>query len=239
MSRIGDGRPRYRRLRDQLAAEIARNVWHPGEPIPIEAALAREYDVSVGTVRKALDLLESEGLVERVQGSGNFVRRPNFETAFVRFIHYFGSANDQRMPQSRILDQAALDGPGEVTLALQLGDGARVIRLRRLRTLDGLRVLSEEVWLAEARFAALLTAKIESRLLYPLYESLCGEVVAHVEETITIGSAGESDAELLGLVEGTPVVLIERIAFGYDNRPMELRRSRGPAADFRCKVDIR
>ena len=58
-----DRRPIYRRLRDQLAADIARNVWKAGEPIASESELVAKYRVSFGTVRKAVDLLVADGLI--------------------------------------------------------------------------------------------------------------------------------------------------------------------------------
>src|SRR6516165_11607891 len=59
-----DRLPRYQRLRDELVALIAARHWRPGEAIPTEQALAKRYEVAVGTVRKAVDLLVAEGLLE-------------------------------------------------------------------------------------------------------------------------------------------------------------------------------
>ena len=237
---LADRRPIHQRLGDQLASNIAQNKLRPGEAIPTEAELAAKHKVALGTVRKALDHLVSKGLIKRIQGSGTFVRRPDFETASIRFIRYFGSAGDRRTPSSRILSRDAIIGPREVTDALGLDSGMQVIRLQRLRFYDGLPVLSEEIWLDEARFTPVLTMEeTRPQLLYPIYESLCGEVVARAEETITIDVAGAEDAELLGMIPGRPVVLIDRLAFGYDGRPIEWRRSRGPGSDFRYKVEIR
>ena len=67
--------PRYQRLRDELASKIAARRWQPGEAIPTEQELAQSFDLAVGTVRKAIDLLVAEGLLERYQGRGTFVRR--------------------------------------------------------------------------------------------------------------------------------------------------------------------
>ena len=240
MSEIGDRRPIYRRLRDQLAAEIARNTWHPGEPIPTEAEIAARYEVAIGTARKALDLLVSDSLIERVQGSGTFVRRPRFETAVVRFIRYYGSAGDRRSPGSRILKREKIPGPKEVVEALRLQKGAKVIHLVRLRIHEEKPVLIEDIWLDAMRFSPVLAMEDNApQLLYPIYEALCGEIVARAEETITIGTAGTTEAELLGLEAGTPIVNIARLAFGYDDRPIEWRCSRGPGWDFHYKVEIR
>ena len=227
-------------LRDVIAADIAKNVWAPGEAIPTELELAKKHVLSLSTVRKALDLLEAEGMIKRKQGSGTFVRRPDFETAYVRFIRYYGSAGDRRMPHSVILEREVLTGPLDVTSALQLAEGTQVIRLLRQRIHEGIPVLIEEIWLEYPRFRQIFEMKeCRPRLLYPYYELLCGVVVAYTEETITIGTAQKSDVALLGLEANSPIVEIARLALGYDDVPIEWRRSRGPASDFRYKIMIR
>ena len=85
--------------------------------------------------------------------------------------------------------------------------------------------MHEEIWLEEARFAAMLTVPDDVQLLYPLYEKLCGEIVARTEETLTIDVADIRDRELLALEEGAHIVRIARRALGYDNRPLEWRCS--------------
>lgn len=110
----------------------------------------------------------------------------------------------------------------------------------RQRIHEGLPVLIEEIWLEKTRFLPILEMEENRpRLLYPIYELLCGAVVAYTEETITIGSSEKTDIDHLGLVEGTPIVLIDRLALGYDDVPIEWRRSRGPASDFRYKIVVR
>ena len=64
-SALDDRLPRYQRLRDDLAARINRNEWRPGDLIPSEAELGAYYGVAIGTVRKAIDQLVSDGVLER------------------------------------------------------------------------------------------------------------------------------------------------------------------------------
>ena len=240
MNLMEDRRPIYRRLRDQIAAEIAQNVWKPGEAIATEAELAAKYQISVTTVRKAIDCLVLDGLIERVSGSGMFVRRPDFDHAFIRFTRVWGSAGDRRIPQSRIYKRETLSGPPEVTAALNLKEGAQVIRLLRLRIHEEMPIIHEEIWLDAARFAPVLTMKEDQpRLLYPIYEDLCGAIVARAEETITIERANKTDVELLGLRKGASIVSVKRLSLGYDDNPIEWRYSRSSTEDFHYKIDIR
>jgi len=233
--------PLYQRLRDQLAQQIANNRWRPGEAIPTEAALSAEHQLSTGTVRKAVDALVAEGILERQQGRGTFVRRPQFHSSLFRFFRFQSAAGERQVPESRILSIEPLSAPSAVAQALGLPAQAAVIRIVRLRLLEDQPVLAEDIWLARARFQGLLDIDLSQQgpLLYPIYETVCGQVVAFAEETLTAEAVDEVHARLLHVPLGSPVVVIERRARDYAGTPLEWRRSRGHAEHFRYHVDIR
>ncbi|MTJ80831.1 MAG: GntR family transcriptional regulator [Telmatospirillum sp.] len=233
--------PLYLRLRDEIARKIAERVWAPGDPIPSEADLAATHNVAIGTVRKAIETLAGEGLLERVQGRGTFVRRPNFESSLFRFLRFQDSHGRHAVPESWILSRDCVAGPPDVVRALGLPDGARVIRILRQRLLEKRPVLAEEIWLSEELFRPLLILSGEEigALLYPSYEQHCGQIVAYAEETLTVEPVDQPYASILGLPVDTPVVLIERLARGYLGQALEWRRSRAAASTFRYHVEIR
>ncbi len=233
--------PLYQQLRDELAAQIAAHRWRPGDPIPSESELTKRFSVATGTVRKAIDALVADGLVERTQGKGTFVRRPRFDASLFRFFRFESVGGERRIPASRILKRQMLTAPSAVVSALKLPRGAKVIRLTRLRVVDDQPLLVEDIWLPHARFAALMDVKPSGfpSLLYPMFEQTCGQVVASAGETLTVELAAATHAALLQLPPGTPVIVIERVAHAYDGSPLEWRRSRGPADRFRYHVEIR
>jgi len=233
--------PLYQRLRDQLAEQIANNRWRPGEAIPTEAALSAEYQLSTGTVRKAIDALVSEGILERQQGRGTFIRRAQFQSSLFRFFRFQTVSGERQVPESRILSIEPVAAPSAVAQALGLPADARVIRIVRVRLLDVKPVLAEEIWLPRQRFQALLEIDLsrEGPLLYPIYEEVCGQVVASAEETLTAESVNDVHARLLQVAVNSPVIVIERLARDYAGTPLEWRRSRGHAEHFRYRVDIR
>lgn len=233
--------PLYQRLRDQLAEQIANNRWRPGEAIPTEAALSAEYQLSTGTVRKAVDALVSEGILERQQGRGTFIRRAQFQSSLFRFFRFQTVSGERQVPESRILSIEPVAAPSAVAQALGLPADALVIRIVRVRLLDVKPVLAEEIWLPRQRFQALLEIDLsrEGPLLYPIYEEVCGQVVASAEETLTAESVNDVHARLLQVPVNSPVIVIERLARDYAGSPLEWRRSRGHAEHFRYSVDIR
>ncbi|MPW20682.1 UTRA domain-containing protein [Paraburkholderia sp. CNPSo 3157] len=236
-----DRLPRYQRLRDEMVALIAARHWKPGEAIPTEQALARSYDVAVGTVRKAVDLLVAEGLLERFQGRGTFVRRASFDSSLFRFFRFQTRQGERRIPESRILRREVVDAPSAVAATLQISSSARVIQMSRLRLIDDVPMLAEEIWLPYVRFAAFAQMDLNDvgDLLYPVYEAQCNQVVASATETLTVEAIDPLHARLLRIEPGTPAVVIERLAYGYDRQPLEWRRSRGPASEFIYQAEIR
>ncbi|MBP0588389.1 GntR family transcriptional regulator [Paraburkholderia sp. LEh10] len=236
-----DRLPRYQRLRDEMVALIAARHWRPGEAIPTEQALAKSYDVAVGTVRKAVELLVAEGLLERFQGRGTFVRRASFDSSLFRFFRFQTRQGERRIPESRILRREVVDAPSAVAATLQIPSSARVIQMSRLRLIDGVPMLAEEIWLPYVRFAAFAQMDLNEvgDLLYPVYEAKCNQVVASATETLTVEAIGPLHARLLHIEPGTPAVVIERLAYGYDRQPLEWRRSRGPASEFIYQAEIR
>ncbi|AUT75214.1 MULTISPECIES: GntR family transcriptional regulator [Paraburkholderia] len=236
-----DRLPRYQRLRDEMVALVAARHWRPGEAIPTEQALAKSYDVAVGTVRKAVDLLVAEGLLERFQGRGTFVRRASFDSSLFRFFRFQTRQGERRIPESRILRREVVEAPSAVAATLQIPNGAKVIQMSRLRLIDGVPMLAEEIWLPFDRFAAFAQLELTEigDLLYPVYEAQCNQVIASATETLTVEAIGPLHARLLRIEPGTPAVVIERLAYGYDRQPLEWRRSRGPASEFIYQAEIR
>lgn len=232
--------PLYQRLRDEILAKISSGEWRPGEPIPTEAELTKTYSVAIGTVRKAVDTLVADGLLQRSQGRGTYVRRPDFNSSFFRFFRQVNSSGEHQVPQSRIVSLSLEQAPAEVIEALKLSTTDAVIRMQRVRTSGERAIFTEVIWLPASRFAKLLEIDPQDfgNLLYPFYEEQCGQLVASAKETLTVELADAQTGAALGIDSGKPVVVIERTALSYDNTPLEYRISRGAADTFRYQIEI-
>ncbi len=236
-----DRLPRYERLRDHIAGQITSQTWRPGDPIPSESELAASHGVSIGTVRKAIDRLVAEGLLDRQQGRGTYVRRAKFNSSLFRFFRFHSETGERRVPEARILHRKLVAAPSAAASALRLREGDDVINISRLRLIDGEPLLAEDIWLEAARFRAILDldTAVFGDLLYPLYEERSGQIVATADEVLTVEAASRMQARLLGRPAGAPLIVIDRTAFDPERRPIEWRRSRGPADRFRYHAEIR
>jgi len=238
----GDARlPIYQRLAEALKLSIVDQRRRPGDRLPSEKELAIRYNVAPGTARQAISQLTEEGILERRHGSGTFVRKPTFDTSLFRFFRFQDKEGERVIPESHILKREVMPAPSAVSNALGLESESPVISISRLRLLSGEPLIAEEVWLDHSHFKTFMAIKEEDigPLLYPLYDSHFGQIVARAKEYLTVEVAGSSYSHLLRITPTTPVIVIERLALGFDGKPIEWRRSRGRADRFQYHIDIR
>lgn len=237
-----DGRlPRYQQIRDDLARRIAASEWLPEQAIPTETELCAAYSVSIGTLRKAIDVLESQGLLLRSQGRGTFVRRPQFDSSLFRFFRFKSRSGEAVRPAARVLSRETGQPDEAVRSALRLGPDEAALRLKRLRLIDGEPVLSEEIWLPLQRFSAIVDLPLDAfeDLLYPLYERSCRQVVASATETLRVEKALPPRTTDIGVPSGSPLIHVQRTAFDFAGQPIEWRSTWGSAEGFEYQIEIR
>ena len=232
------GQSRYAALAAALRQRIVAAEWPPGSALPAELSLAAEHGVALGTMRRALDLLAEQGLVERVHGRGTFVRQGLAGAPMLRFFRF--GAQDGGTPQSRILARDTLAAPAEVAHRLGLGPGEQVLRLKRLRSVAAQPVLHEELWLPLPAFAALQDGDPAQwgDLLYPLFAERCGVHVQRAVDSISFGQLGSVHARALRLPAGHPCARVQRQAYDLAGRCVEWRTTLGDANAFHYTVSI-
>ena len=232
------GQSRYGALAAAMRARIVAGEWPPGSAIPAEQTLAAEHGVALGTMRRALDLLAEQGLVERLQGRGTYVRQGLSGAPMFRFFR-FGAGGEQA-PQSRILACDTLPAPSPVARNLAVGPGEPALRLKRLRSLAGQPALHEEIWLPLPLFAALAGSDPASwgDLLYPLFAERCAVHVHRAVDTIGFGNLSAPHARALRLPAGHPCARVQRQAFDLAGRCVEWRTTVGDANAFHYTVAI-
>ena len=218
--------PLYRQVKAILLRRIAGGEWRPGEALPAEPKLGATLGVSPGTVRKALDELAAEGVVSRRQGRGTFVAEQTPDTSLFRFFRLVTPDGGRAVPTGHELGRASGRANAAERAALALDAGATVLRVRRLRAMAGGRLI-ERIALPLGLFPGLDAHKGPlPNTLYDLYERRYGKSVRRARETLAAVALDDADdAEALGLAPGDPVLAIERVAYTFDDAPIEWRRS--------------
>lgn len=227
----------YEQVDARIRERLLNRVWRPGLAIPAESQLAAEFGVSLGTVRRAVEALVSEGVLVRRHGSGTFVvealERRSFHLNF-NFVTEDGERAPS--PTARLLKRSS--GRATIPEARLLGipPRANVLRFERLRIFTGMPVVVETIVVAETLFPGLGSSDELANHLFPHYEAVYGQSVVRTEERIRAVIADPADAELLRLSPGSPLLSVDRLAMSLDGRVIEWRRSRCDTSHHRFVV---
>src|SRR5690606_24196668 len=128
--------PLYQQIKGLILQGLDRGEWKPGESIPSELELAARFQVSQGTVRKAIDELAAENLLIRRQGKGTFVATHNEAKVRFRFLRLTPDDGKPAASGSQILDCRRVKAPADISPLLELRSGESVVNLRRLLFFD-------------------------------------------------------------------------------------------------------
>ena len=221
--------PLYQQIKGLILQSLQAGEWRPGELIPSEMELAARFKVSQGTVRKAIDELAAENLVMRRQGKGTFVATHAAQQVQYRFLKLHPDTGDlqkEGRAQRSILECKRVRASAEVARLLQLKSGDAVIQARRVLTLSGTPTIVEDIWLPGHAFKGLSAEQMDSYQgpTYAMFELEFGVRMVRADEKIRAVLPDEEQAQLLQVSTSTPLLSVERVAYTYNDIPMELRR---------------
>ncbi len=219
-------RPLYEQIKILLTQSLIAGEWRPGESIPSEIELAGRFRVSQGTVRKAIDELAADNILVRRQGKGTFVATHAEPQVRHRFLRVIADGGEREPVESRLIECRRGKAPVLVGKALGLKAGSATVCIKRLLIFSGRPIIFDEIVLPEPMFKGLNAEKISAykSSYYNLYESQYGVRMIRAEERLKAVFADPETAELLLVKSGAPLLRVDRIAYTYDDRPVEWRR---------------
>jgi GntR family transcriptional regulator len=231
-------RPLYQQVYDFLVKQIAAGEWGPGESLPSEQALAGRLNVSQGTVRKALDALAADSLIDRRQGKGTYVAEHTQERALFRFFRMARPGGARVLPTStgdilkrRVARSAEVD-------KLALKPGAEVYDVTRVRLMDGEPAVLEKIIVPADVFPGLERHDPLPNALYALYQREYGVNIVSAEEELRADTARKDDCRRLKLPAGAALLHIDRVALSLEGARVEWRTSRCDTSRFVYAVTL-
>ncbi|MGH3922353.1 MAG: GntR family transcriptional regulator [Pseudonocardiaceae bacterium] len=231
-----DPRPAYQQVADQLRTLIYGRELAPGDRLPSERELVERYGLAHGTVRQAIEVLRSEGLVVSVQGRGSFVRK-------APLIHRYAPKRYQRSErppgarplqaeaeaqgqtqEQRLLEVGPVAPPGEVASRLGVGMGEQVLVRRHLLLVEDTPIQTADSYfplaLVEGTRVA-ENARIEGGVHAALEDDL-GLQLEHFVEELRSRTPTPEEARLLHLRPGETVIKLLRTLVEMGGRPIEV-----------------
>lgn len=212
--------PKAIQVSDMLIREIASGRIPDGTRLPAERKMAEDLGVAVGTLRRALSILEEGGLLRRIQGSGNYVQAKTDVQSVYDFFR-LELLDGGGFPSAEIVDVRRLRKPKSMP---DIGPGSDAHRIRRLRYLDDIPVEVEEIWL-DGRFVEDIAAEDLRDSLYFYYKETLNVVIGSVTDTVGVSSVPNWTPSIFGLATGHPCGLVERIGYDLSGATVEYSRN--------------
>ncbi len=228
MKELTAGGPLYKEVRRRLLQCLAEGEWKPGERIPSEPELAERFGVAISTIRAGISDLATAGVVTRWQGRGTFVARHDLHPQGFRFSKIYDERGQKVFTRREIVSFKRMQADEEAAQKLKLGrTGPQLVyRIESTLKLGPAPVATMELVLPAKLFPDLKAATLRQtgENLYALYQMAFDVTVVRMDEWVRARKASSAMARTLGISTGDPVLEVERIAYGFNDAPVEIRR---------------
>jgi GntR family transcriptional regulator len=232
--------PYYIQLMDILKEKVRVGVWEPGDQIPGEQDLCTLYGVSRTVVRQALLELELEGTIIRRKGKGTFITKPKISEGLVQKLTGFYQDMVERglKPVTKVLQHSVSPANEKVARYLGIEPGVKVIEILRLRFVNDEPMQVVTTYIPYELCPSLATVDLTDRSLYEYMEKEAGIVLARGRRYIEAVPSNETEAQLLGIQRGAPLLMLDSISFSEDGRPVEYYHAlhRGDRSRFEVEL---
>jgi GntR family transcriptional regulator len=231
--------PMYFQIQAQLLKMIQSGRLTAGEMLPGEEELTRIYGVSRMTARQALLGLTSQGFAYRQKGRGTFVSQPKVEKDIAHLLGFSAEMRALgRKSSSRVLVFETVVAPPEISARLAIEAQAMALHLRRVRSVEGVPVAIEEVWLAQEQFPGLKKINFARKSLYDTLQEKYGVRIGAADEVIEARLANKQEASLLKISPRSSLLVISRTLLSVEGKPVETGRSLYRADRYRAVLYI-
>ena len=212
--------PLYVQLMEELETSIRNGVYKPGDKIMTEAEMAKEYGVSLITVRKAVGSLMEKGLVVRKQGKGTFVTKPKY-SIYMKKLQSFTEMCEQMgvKPGAQVLENRLIMADKKVADRLGIEPGSNVVYISRLRLADGEPVQVEKSYFP-LKYAFLLEEDLNNGSMFECLKEKAGAKVASSEKMIELCRATAEEAALMDVKKGDYLLFVKSTAYDENGEPM-------------------
>lgn len=217
--------PFYLQLTNLIEDAIQKGIYQPGTQIPTESELCRKYNLSRATVRQSLRTLEERNSIRLVARRGAFVVDKKGTGWVLQVAEGFFEGevdHDHRSVHTEVLETGVVPMPGAVAIGLNCEEGDPCFMVRRLRRLDGKEALVSVNYL----LPELKDVVINSEVMKPSGSlnrvlNKNGYLVFGARRTVEAVAAPTAVAKLLGVVPGSPLLLVSSVSWDENLRPFD------------------
>ncbi|MDC0127379.1 GntR family transcriptional regulator [Methylophilaceae bacterium] len=232
--------PLYIQVKKRITESLVNAEWSPGQSIPSEMELARKYNVSQGTVRKAIDDLSADKILIRRQGKGTFVSTHNEENIQLRFLRLTEKSGNKEKLENKLISFEKEKASNQIAKALAINTSSTLISIKRLLTFNGKPLILDFIKIPAISFRGLSAEKVieKNGSMYRMYETDFGIQMLRADEKIKAVAANNESSSMLNVSENAPLLSVERLSYTYDDKPIEWRLGLCVTLDHYYKTEL-
>lgn len=222
--RTAVSKPLYGQVREIILGRIGRGEWGPGDSLPNEFILANQFEVSVGTIRRAIEGLEESGIVVRKQGRGTYVSGQGAQALQNKFTLVRSPGGRLFQLTYKLIGTKRREAVTSDKVRFVDNDLAEVIEVRQT-----VHSATRMIGFEHSIIPANLLPDLESSLgagqhLYPIFSDQ-GVLVTRAEERIRSVTASAEALSILAINAGAATMVVERVTYALEASPIEIRTS--------------
>lgn len=232
--------PYHYQITEIIRRLIFQEQWRPGDKLPSEREFCETFQISRITVRKALDSLAAEGLIQTNKGIGTFVSEKKYLEKWASFpIGFTDSLTGQGFRiETQVLTMETIPAADKISKELELSPGTFVMHLHRLRFIAQEPILIVSSYLPQHLVPEIEKIDFTRKSLYQILRDDYGFKLDKVKRGIEAVAATEDEARLLQVQLGAPLLQIESTSYAPDGKPVEyfLAKRRGDRTRFEFEL---
>ncbi len=216
--------PLYMQVSEWIRENIYKGELGKGDRIPSENQIMDILHVSRGTVKKAVTMLVNEGLLVQVQGKGTFVKKENISYALGEGLLSFAEslASQHLSFTTEVIESHIENASKSVAEKLRIEPGAPILYLKRVRSVEGERVMLIENRINIALCPGITVIDFNKQNLFPTVEELSGQKIVYSESRYAAKIVGSERGHYLEVNEDAPVLHLEQLVFLENKMPFDL-----------------
>ncbi len=215
----GSFEPAYMQLVYIFKQQIASGLLRAGDRLPSESQICKRYQVSPMTVRRAINILADQGIVDTAQGRGTFVRPIRLETATFH-LQALQEIFDAEKTKVSIMEARIVTADRKAAVKLRLNERERIIYIRRLLSREEAPLLYHREYLIYDPKRAVVESELEVTSLRGLFQGKHSSDFKYGELSIEATVINSEEAEILKAAENSAAFNIEHIFYDYTENPV-------------------
>lgn len=212
--------PAYAQLANILRCQIAEGFYRPGDQLPSEAQLCRRYGISPMTVRRSINYLSDQGVVNTEQGRGTFVRPLELSSATFDLHELRALFDDQTDAEIKLLDVRVVSADERTARKLDLALGAPTIYIRRLLTRERQPIFYHRAYLVYDPKRPIVEAEMDVTSLRGLFAEVDHSLLKRGQIIIETALMNEEEAQILKTPLPAAAFYLEHLFYDFEDRPI-------------------